>query len=100
MKNKIYLLAFFLVVFTSCKKDKDLTEQGITYSDFKNNLKLDMNYNSIVAKFGEPTKDIGSGIHIYVYQLADSTEVWIGYTDKILYARHVDQNRQIIEIII
>lgn len=59
-----------------------------------------MNYNAIVAKFGEPSKDIGSGIHIYVYILSDSTEVWIGYTDKILYARHLDKNHLLIENLI
>jgi hypothetical protein len=59
-----------------------------------------MIYNSIVAKFGEPSNDIGSGIHIYVYQLIDSTEIWIGYADKIIYVRHMDKNHQIIENII
>lgn len=59
-----------------------------------------MSYNLIVSKFGEPSKDIGSGIHIYVYQLTDSTEIWIGYTDKIIYARHMYKNHQIIKTII
>ena len=66
----------------------------------KDNLKPDMTYDSIVSKFGEPSKDIGSGIHIYVYQLTDSIEIWIGYTDKILYARHMDKNGQIINTIL
>jgi len=99
-KNKIYLLAFFLVVFLSCTKENNSTTHGFIYSDFENNLKSDMTYNSIIAKFGEPSKDIGTGIHIYVYQLTNSSEIWIGYTDKILYARHVDNNGQIIENII
>jgi hypothetical protein len=77
--------------------DKDYS---LTYDYFKDNLKPDLTYNSIVIKFGAPSKDIGSGIHIYVYQLSDSTEIWIGYTDKILYARHVDKNGQIIENLI
>jgi hypothetical protein len=73
---------------------------SLTYDYFKDNLKPDMTYDSIVAKFGEPSNDIGSGIHIYVYQLIDSTEIWIGYTDKIIYERHMDKNHQIIENII
>jgi len=97
MKNKIYLLAFFLAVFLSCTNESDFTKNGFTYSDFENNLQSGMTYDSIVAKFGEPSNDIGSGIHIYVYQLSDSTEIWIGYTDKILYARHVDENGQILK---
>jgi hypothetical protein len=59
-----------------------------------------MDFNAIVARFGEPTKDIGSGIHIYVYQLGDQTEIWIGYVDRIIYARHVDANQQVLHIII
>jgi len=84
----------------SCTKENDSTIDGFIYSDFENNLKPDMTYDSIISQFGEPLDDIGSGIHIYVYQLTDSSEIWIGYTDKILYARHVDKNGQTIETII
>jgi hypothetical protein len=59
-----------------------------------------MDYTSFVDFFGEPTKDIGSGIHIYVYKLTDSTEIWIGYVDNILYAHHVDKNQQLLNTII
>lgn len=59
-----------------------------------------MTFTSIVEIFGQPSKDIGSGIHIYVYPLIDLTEVWIGYTDKILYARHMNQNQLLIETLI
>ena len=100
MKIKIYFLAFFLFVFLSCKKEDELTKQELTYTYFKDNLKSDMTYNSIVTKFGEPSKDIGSGIHIYVYQLSDSTQIWIGYVDKIYYARHMDKDQKLIKDII
>ncbi len=49
-----------------------------------------MSYGDIVKRFGKPDEDRGSGIHIYVYNLSDSTEIVIGFTDKIVYARHVD----------
>lgn len=55
-----------------------------------------MKYESIVPIFGKPDRDIGSGIHVYVYELKDSTEVWIGYLDMILYARHVDKDQNIL----
>jgi hypothetical protein len=74
--------------------------QTFTYFYFREHLKSAMNFNDIVAKFGKPAKDIGSGIHIYVYPLADGTEIWIGYAGKILYAKHVDKNGQIIDSII
>jgi len=100
MRSIINLFAVFLIVFFSCTNENESTQHSFLYSDFKDNLKSDMTYNSIIAKFGKPSKDIGSGIHIYVYQLTDSSEIWIGYTDKILYASHVDKNGQIIENII
>ncbi|WP_162127484.1 hypothetical protein [Flavobacterium phycosphaerae] len=100
MKYKIYLLLFYTVIFISCSNKKNSTTQEYTYATFKNNLKADMNYSSIIAKFGAPSKDIGSGIHIYVYKLADDSAIWIGYTDKIIYANHLDKNHQLIENIL
>ena len=97
MVHKIILSTFLLVAFYSCTNENNLIKRELTYSDFENNLKIDMTYDSIVAKFGHPLKDLGSGIHIYVYQLTDATEIWIGYTDKILYARHMDKNGQLLE---
>ncbi|MGY5148393.1 MAG: hypothetical protein ACW9W4_10385 [Candidatus Nitrosopumilus sp. bin_7KS] len=43
--------------------------------------------------------DIGSGIHIYVYELNDSSKIWIGYADKIMYVEHVDSDGNILETI-
>ena len=68
-----------------------------TLEDFKNTLSVSQEIDTIFSKFGEPHDDIGSGIHIYVYELNDSTQVWIGYTDKILYVRHVDVEGNILE---
>jgi len=65
--------------------------------DFKESLKPEMNYQAIVDVFGKPDKDIGSGIYIYVYTLKDSTEIHIGYTHKILYARHIGLDDQLID---
>ncbi len=59
-----------------------------------------MNYRSITNKFGDPQKDIGSGIHIYVYPLKDGTQLWIGYTNYIMYAKQVDENGQVLQVLI
>ena len=92
--NKILIIVVcFLTLTIVCSKE-DIDKMHLTYDDFKNHLTSEMNYEEIVKTFGEPAKDIGSGIHIYVYELIDSTEIWIGYTDKILYAIHVDENQQ------
>jgi hypothetical protein len=53
-----------------------------------------------VNLFGAPDRDIGSGIHIYVYDLSDGTKVYIGYTDKIMYARHMSSSGQVLHNLI
>ncbi|WP_182126454.1 hypothetical protein [Nitrosopumilus sp. b2] len=68
-----------------------------TLDDFKHTLSDSYDINTIFSKFGEPHKDIGSGIHIYVYELNDNTEVWIGYVDDIWYVKHVDLNGNVLE---
>jgi hypothetical protein len=77
------------ITLAACSKDEEQISKP-RLEDFRTHLKKDMDYKSLVSTFGYPLKDIGSGIHIYVYSLPDSTEVWIGYVDAILYARQVD----------
>jgi hypothetical protein len=68
-----------------------------TLDDFKNTLNESQDIDTIFFKFGEPHYDIGSGIHIYVYELNDFTQIWIGYADGILYVQHVDVKGNILE---
>lgn len=68
-----------------------------TIDDFKKILSEPYDIDSIFFKFGEPHDDIGSGIHIYVYELNDFTKIWIGYVDDIWYVQHVDANGNLIE---
>ena len=99
MKRVLFSFAIVAILLVACTKSTQ-DKKSLTYSDFVVSLNAGMDYQAIVARFGEPTKDIGSGIHIYVYQLSDLTEVWIGYVDRIIYARHVDANQQVLHIII
>ncbi len=69
----------------------------LTLVDFKKTLAETSNLESLIQKFGKPHDDIGSGIHIYVYNLIDGTQIWIGYTDQIAYVRHMDANGNLIE---
>ena len=103
--NKIYSLKVVVLslllcsmVSVSCTKGNKTGKS--TYDYFSTHLKADMNYPDIVNVFGEPDEDIGSGIHIYVYRLTDGTAIWVGFTDRIVYARHVDSNQQVLHIII
>ena len=68
-----------------------------TLDDFRNTLNESQEMDMILSKFGEPHDDIGSGIHIYVYELNDFTQIWIGYTDRILYVQHVDMQGEFLE---
>lgn len=99
MKRAIIFIPIVILLLVACSKRNEGVKP-LTYNDFKISLTSQMDYVAIVKKFGLPNKDIGSGIHIYVYELSDSTEVWIGYTDKILYARHVDKHQHLLDTII
>jgi hypothetical protein len=68
-----------------------------TLDDFKNTLSGPYDIDTIFFKFGPPHDDIGSGIHIYVYDLNDSNQIWIGFTDHILYVRYVDSDGNLLE---
>ncbi len=47
-------------------------------SDFEF-LELGMEYDEVVAKVGEADRDIGSGIHLMVYELGDGTELVMSF---------------------
>jgi hypothetical protein len=98
--NKVLIVLVGVLLFAvSCSKD-GIDKNDLTYDDFKNHLTSEMDYDKIVRSFGKPSKDIGSGIHIYVYELNDLTEIWIGYIDEIVYAKHLDENQQELDILI
>ena len=61
-----------------------------TLDDFRITLSESVDIDTIFFKFGDPHDDIGSGIHIYVYELNDFSEIWIGYVEDILYVKHMD----------
>lgn len=94
------LLLFFCLSF-SCEKQQPVEKsKQLTWEDFRDFLRKDTKYQEMVAKFGEPDRDAGSGIHIYVWVLDDSTEIWIGYVDKIIYARHVDKEHSVLHVLL
>ena len=96
--KKIVLVIFLFSIISCSHKNDELNR--FTLDDFKNQLDSEMSYSEIVQFFGEPFNDRGSGIHIYVYKLNNNTEVWIGYSGEIIYAYHVDENEEIIQILI
>ncbi len=93
----IPVLLSVLLIFANCSDDGN---EPLTYKRFELHLKENMSYGQIVMRFGEPAGDIGSGIHIYVYNLDDDTKMYIGYTDHILYARHFSADGQLLHELI
>jgi hypothetical protein len=100
MRKILFAILLTGMLFAACKKyeDEPVDQDSIEY--FNINLKADLKYDAIVNLFGEPDGDIGSGIHIYVYNLGDGSKVYIGYTDKIMYARHMSSSGQVLHTII
>lgn len=52
-------------------------------------VQVGTSYSEIERQFGKPEKDIGSGLHIFVYKLPDQSEVWLGFAglENLLYAK-------------
>jgi outer membrane protein assembly factor BamE (lipoprotein component of BamABCDE complex) len=95
--NKLLVAILMVFLLSSCSKSKSTNEQDKrTLAYFSEHLKAGMTKTSIEKTFGKPGEDIGSGIHIYVYKLTDKTEIWIGFTDSLLYARHLDSNHELL----
>jgi hypothetical protein len=93
---RVLVILLGLTVFAGCDDSDDLD----SIEHFRQHLKADMNYNSLIRTFGKPDDDVGSGIHIYIYHLTDGTKVQIGFTNKILYAKLVDRNDYLIDVLI
>lgn len=100
MTKVLLAILFTGTLLMSCSKSTNTNPEPDTIGYFMTNLKADMTYQDIVNMFGEPDGDRGSGIHIYYYDLKDGTKVYIGYVDKILYARHVNSSGETIHTLI
>lgn len=101
MKSFTSFILFSICVFiTNAQPDspKNINVNKKDYVTFIQFIKPDMKYKDLVACFGKPDKNMGSGVDIYVYNLGDSSKAMIGYSDKILYVEHVEnKNQKIIE---
>jgi hypothetical protein len=101
MRSIIIAILLTALLNTTCSKNKyKEPDDPDTVGYFMVKLNADLKYDDIVNLFGAPDRDIGSGIHIYVYDLSDGTKVYIGYTDKIMYARHMSSSGQVLHNLI
>ena len=63
-----------------------------TLKEVRSRLGFGESFREIRWKLGEPDRDVGSGVHIYVYDLADGTAVVFGVSNEEgqpHYGRHV-----------
>lgn len=87
-----------LLAGIGCREEAVTLDRSVQH--FSAELTSETTFTTIVKKFGQPDLDRGSGIHIYVYRLSDSTEIWIGFSEHILYMVHVDGQGQVIQQLI
>jgi hypothetical protein len=99
MKNALAVLFGAILLLASCDSNDD-DQKRDTLGYFQERIHADMNFETLEKNFGQPDGDIGSGVHIYVYNLDDGTKIQIGFVDKIIYARQVDQNNKVIVTLI
>lgn len=97
MKKQVCFL-ILLLAGIGCREEAVLFDRTVQH--FSAELTSESTYPTMVKKFGKPDLDRGSGIHIYVYRLSDSTEIWIGLSEHIMYMLHVDGQGQVIQQLI
>jgi hypothetical protein len=76
--------------------DEKFASEKKTLQFFTNLLKdrKNISYDEMISLFGNPDRDVGSGIYIFEYKLEDGTRILFGFTDlyNILYVLHEDTN--------
>jgi hypothetical protein len=99
MKPLYFVLLWIALTTATCSKKNNDKEKD-TYGYFSKHLRADMTYDELLQTFGQWDTQMGSGIHIYAYHLSDGTSIWIGYADKIIYARHQSKDGELLHTII
>src|SRR6266536_2756050 len=93
MKRILLMLTFCLAI--ECLSTEQARAQRIPPTartiEVFHRIKPQMSMKQVIDICGVPDKDIGSGIHIYVYGLSDGSLVRIGTPDKkrLIYVVHV-----------
>ena len=99
-KFTLSLLSFVgVVLFASCGGSEDGGKMSRSDFDF---LRLGMSYQEVVDRVGEADRDVGSGIHIMVYDLSDGTQLMLSYAslDNLMAVHLYDPDRDTRELIL
>jgi hypothetical protein len=68
-----YSVFILLILITSCT-----SVNRPSLSDFSF-LDPGMTYEEVVSRVGEPDRDVGSGVHLFVYDLDDGSELMLSF---------------------
>jgi hypothetical protein len=71
MKKVLGLVIILLIISCSVKSLPSL-------SDFSF-IDIGMSYDDIVERVGEPDRDVGSGVYLFVYDLNDGGEIMLSF---------------------
>jgi len=99
-KFALGLLSFLgVVVLASCGGSEDGGKMSRSDFDF---LRLGMSYQEVVARVGEADRDVGSGIHIMVYDLSDGTQLMLSFPslDNLVAVHLYDPDRDTRDLIL
>jgi hypothetical protein len=70
------------------KSENHMPTKKCTLENFQL-LKVGTDVKTVFNDFGEPLRDIGSGIHIYEYKLSDDSIIRVGCVNKVFYVDHL-----------
>jgi len=99
-KFTLSLLSFVgVVLFASCGGSEDGGKMSRSDFDF---LRLGMSYQEVVDRVGEADRDVGSGIHIMVYDFSDGTQLMLSFAslDNLMAVHLYDPDRDTRELIL
>ena len=98
---KTYLFLIFLSLTNIIYSQEQIqTLRKHSLADIENTIKPTMGYDTIISKYGYPSKITGSGLAILIYTLIDSITVTIGCHSKgTVYAKYCDKNGIIRDLI-
>jgi hypothetical protein len=100
MQFTLTLLSFTgVVLFASCGGSEDGGRVSRSDFDF---LRLGMSYQEVVSRVGEADRDVGSGIHIMVYDLNDGSQFMLSFPslDNLMAVHLYDPDRDTRELIL
>lgn len=79
-----------LLAACTCTSGRDRTRPSV---EDLSRLRREMSIDDVKRILGEPKQDLGSGLFVFVYELADGSTAMVGSDGtRVLYVRHGEQD--------